>query len=430
MTADDTIYAVSTGAPPAAIAIVRVSGAAAMGVARAIAGEGPLRPRHAALRVLRDPTTGTVLDRAILLSFPGPATATGEDLVEFHLHGGRAVVAAVEAAIGRIDGTRRADPGEFTRRALANGRIDLTEAEGLGDLLAAQTESQRRAALRIAEGGLRGQIETWSDALVRVAAEVEAALDFSDEDDVAEPPVAAIATKIAGIAQAIDGLLATPPVERLHDGIRVVIAGPPNSGKSTLLNALTGRDVAIVSAISGTTRDRIEATVVRRGVAYALTDTAGLTETPGDEIERIGIARAQDAIEGADIVLWLDDEPPPDPTYLVLHSRADVPGRECVPAGRMAVAAQAGIGIDSLWEVIEDRSRSLLPPEDSLALNARQRTLLTHAASHLAAVQREDDLLVVAEEVRATLRLFDQIVGRSGIENVLDSIFARFCIGK
>jgi len=429
VTGDATIYATSSGAPPAAIAIVRVSGAGARGVATALAGSVPA-PRRASVRALRHPECNALLDRAIVLYFPGPMTATGEDLVEFHVHGGRAVVAAVEAAIGCFPATRLADAGEFTRRALANGRIDLTEAEGLGDLLAAQTEGQRKAALRIAEGGLRAEIERWTNALVAIAAEIEAALDFSDEDDVSDVPVERTVAKIAIIAQAIDRLLAAPPVERLHDGVRVVIAGPPNSGKSTLLNALTGRDVAIVSAISGTTRDRIEASVVRRGIAYTVTDTAGLTDDPGDEIEKIGVERAILAMAGADIVLWLDDSAPDRDDYLLVHARSDLPSRAHVPPGRLEIAAKSGVGIDALWGEIERRAARLLPQEDGLTINARQRALLRTCTIHLVAAQHQRDLLVIAEEVRATLRLFDQITGRSGIENVLDSIFSRFCIGK
>lgn len=424
-----TIYAASSGAPPAAIAIVRVSGDAAISVAEALAGRLPAA-RMASLRAVRHPETGALLDRGLVLFFPAPATATGENLVEFHLHGGRAVVAAVEQAIGTIAGTRPAEAGEFTRRALENGRIDLTEAEGLGDLLSAQTETQRRAALRLAEGGLRSAIDCWTDALVAVAAEIEAALDFSDEDDVAEQSVTVIAEKIVNVAYEIDGLLAEPPVERLHDGVRVVIAGPPNSGKSTLINALAARDVAIVSAVSGTTRDRIEATVVRRGIAYVLTDTAGLTEKPGNEIERIGIERARAAMASADIVLWLDDAVAADPSYVRVHPRADLPGREHCAPDRIAVAAFAGQGIDTLWSAIEGRALLLLPSEDALAVNARQRGLLMSCAEHLAAATNQPDLLLIAEELRSALRQLDAVAGRSHIEHVLDSIFARFCIGK
>ncbi|PTS89998.1 tRNA uridine-5-carboxymethylaminomethyl(34) synthesis GTPase MnmE [Sphingomonas sp. HMWF008] len=429
MTDRATIFAVSSGAPPAGIAVLRISGPRAIAVAGAIAGALP-EPRRAALRVLRDPHDGSVLDRAVVLVFPGPRTATGEDCVEFHVHGGRAVVAAVEAALESQTGTRRAEAGEFTRRALENGVIDLTEAEGLGDLLAAQTEGQRRAALRMAEGGVRGRVERWSNALVGIAARIEAQLDFSDEDDVADEAVEAIAADIAQVASEIDQLLAVPAVERLHHGVRVVIAGPPNSGKSTLLNALTGRDVAIVSPISGTTRDRIEAAVVRDGLAYILTDTAGLTGNPGDEIERIGIERARTAIEGADIVLWLDEAGQGGVNDIRVHARADVAGRQAPKHGEdVVVSARTGVGIDALWTLMAERAAKLLPEVDGVSVNQRQRTLLARCRADLAAA-RNGDMLIVAEEIRRALRALDEIAGRSGIEDVLDAVFARFCIGK
>ena len=429
MTERDTIFAVSSGAAPCGIAILRISGPRATAVAGAIAGALP-EPRRAVLRVLREPSEGAVLDRAIVLFFPGPRSATGEDCVEFHVHGGRAVVAAVEAAIATRPGTRRAEAGEFTRRALENGVIDLTEAEGLGDLLAAETEGQRRAALRMAEGGVRAQIEHWSSDLIGVAARIEAQLDFSDEDDVADEALDTIAADITRIATEIDRLLAAPAVERLHDGVRVVIAGAPNSGKSTLLNALTGRDVAIVSPISGTTRDRIEASVVRAGIAYVLTDTAGLTGTPSDEIERIGIERARGAIAGADIVVWLDAQAEASANDIQVHPRCDVAGRETARSGvDVSLSARTGAGLDLLWNLIAERAATLLPQSDQLAVNQRQRALLEQCRTDLL-VAKGNDLLIVAEEVRRALRALDAVTGRSGIEDVLDAVFARFCIGK
>ena len=429
MSARDTIFAVSSGAPPAGIAIVRISGPRALPVAAVIAGALP-DPRRAALRVLRDPRDGAVLDHAITLVFTGPRTATGEDCVEFHVHGGRAVVAAVEAAIATQPGTRHAEAGEFTRRALENGIIDLTEAEGLGDLLAAQTEGQRRAALRMAEGGLRVLVERWSDDLVGIAARIEAQLDFSDEDDVADEALGTIAADIARIAEALDQVLRAPSVERLHEGVRVVIAGAPNSGKSTLLNALTGRDVAIVSPISGTTRDRIEASVVRAGMAYVLTDTAGLTQTPGDAIEQIGIDRAREAIAGADIVVWLDQPGDGSVSDIRVHARCDMSGRE-TPAGGadVALSARTGQGVEALWELIADRATKLLPQADGVAVNRRQRLLLAGCRDALRAAHNSDSL-IVAEETRRALRALDDVAGRSGIEDVLDAVFSRFCIGK
>ena len=424
----DTIFATSSGAPPAAIAIVRISGPNALSIATTIAGPLP-EPRRAALRVLRDPRDASVLDRALVLVFAAPRTATGENLVEFHVHGGRAVVAAVETAIAAQPHARHADAGEFTRRALENGVIDLTEAEGLGDLLSAQTEGQRRAALRMAEGGLRALIEGWSADLVGIAARIEAQLDFSDEDDVAEETFDAIVADIAEAVRAIDSILVAPPVERLHDGVRVIIAGPPNSGKSTLLNAMTGRDVAIVSPVSGTTRDRIEAAVVRDGIAYLLTDTAGLTDTPGDSIERIGVDRAKAAIAGADLVVWLDDAADRDAKNIRVHARADMEGRTVSGNCDAAVSGLTGAGVDDLWRLIAARGATLLPRADAVTVNTRQRTLLARAADHLRAANA-DDLLIIAEEVRQALRTFDTITGRAGIEDVLDAVFARFCIGK
>jgi tRNA modification GTPase len=424
----DTIFAVSSGPPPAAIAIVRISGPLAVEMVERLAGTLP-PPRRAAVRALRDLTDGRLLDRALVLVFPAPNTATGEDLIELHLHGGRAVVAAVFATLAAYPGLRQAEPGEFTRRALSNGVIDLTAAEGLGDLLNAETETQRRAALRIAEGGLRTVIEGWTDRLVVLAAQIEAQLDFSDEDDVPDAAVEQIVGEIGAIAEAMKRLLTAPPVERLHDGVRVVIAGPPNSGKSTLLNVLAGRELAIVSPLSGTTRDRIEAAVTRGGIAYLLTDTAGLTDTPNDMVERIGVALAEAAIVSADIVLWLGDTPPLDAGHIAVHARADINGRTAPPYSHLSVSAETGIGIGPLWELIARRAAALLPIADAIATNARQRGLLRTSYEHLAGAA-EDDLLVLAEAVRCAIRSLNAVTGRVGTEDVLDAIFSRFCIGK
>ena len=424
-----TIYAVSSGAPPAAIAVLRISGPDALVAATALAGPLP-DDRRATLRALRDPADQAILDRALVLVFRAPTTATGEDLVELHLHGGRAVVAAVERTLSVMPGLSPAQPGDFTRRALTNGRIDLTEAEGLGDLLAAETESQRRAAMFAAEGGLRRHVATWSDRILAMSARVEAELDFADEDDVDAADLDAVKAAALGLADEIDALVGQPPVERLRDGIRVVLAGPPNSGKSTLLNALIDRDAAIVSPIAGTTRDRIDAPVHRDGIAYVLTDTAGLAAATLDPIERMGIERTRSAMDFADVLLWLGDKDAP-PGALWIHSCADEAGREVLPAGRdLAVSAATGAGIAALWQGIASRARQLLPRLDEVVLNQRQRALAGETAALLRTVPDYQDPLLIAEQLRYSLATIDRITGHSDTEAMLDALFGKFCIGK
>lgn len=424
-----TIYALASGAPPAAIAIVRVSGPNAHGAARAIVGALP-PARRATVRTMRDPASGDVLDRAIVIVFAAPHSATGEDLVELHLHGGRAVVAAVLAALAGVPGLRAAEAGEFTRRALTNGRIDLAEAEGLADLLQAQTERQRRAALFAAEGQLSRAVGGWTARVIDLAARVEALLDFSDEGDVGDSVDPSLAPAIRALASAVGDLLAAPGVERLRDGIRVVLAGPPNAGKSTLLNALVEREAAIVSPVAGTTRDVVEASLVRRGIAYVFSDTAGLADATDDAIEAIGIARARAVAAAADLVLWLGDEPPErDTPSLWLYPRSDARSDSADP-GRLVVSAQSGDGIAALWEAIEARAINLLPREDQLALNARQRALCVACHDALARAAGETDVLLVAENLRLARVALDQITGHAGVEAMLDALFGRFCIGK
>lgn len=428
----ETIFAVSSGAPPAAIAVLRVSGARAFDAVRMLAGKLP-EPRRAGLRALRDPASGELLDRALVLLFPGPDSASGEDLAELHLHGGRATVRAVEATLGAMPGLRPAEPGEFTRRALLNGRMDLSEAEGLGDLLMAETEAQRRMAVRSAEGAVRRQVEEWTRRLLSLAARVEAELDHSDEDDVASggESLAELHAAASALSREIAEVTARPPVERLRDGLRVVLAGPPNAGKSTLLNALVEREAAIVSPIAGTTRDRIEAPVARGGIAYLLIDTAGLAEATADPIEAIGIDRARAALEEADIVLWLGDDPlPAHDALLWLHARADLPGREFAGGRDVAVSAATGAGLDLLWSRIDALAAQLLPPLDQLALNRRQCELAASAGAALERAASQHDLLLLAEELRSARRALDAITGKAGVEAMLDALFARFCIGK
>ncbi len=423
-----TIYAVSSGRPPAAIAVVRISGPAACTAAETLAGRLPA-PRHASLAGLRD-ADGALLDRALVIVFPGPRTATGEDLVEFHCHGGRAVIAAVERALSLVPGLRPAEPGEFTRRALTNGRIDLTEAEGLADLLEAETEGQRIAAINAAEGRVSQAVRGWMDDVAMLSARIEAMLDFSDEDDVASDAAAfdAIRRAVDALADRIARVVDAPPVERLKDGIRVVIGGPPNSGKSTLLNLMGERDAAIVSAISGTTRDRIDVSVMRGGIAYVLTDTAGLVDTV-DPIEAIGVTRAEQAITTADILVWLADTAPPRDDAIWVHARADLAGRDVVPEGRaIAVAQTDPASIDRLWDELHRRADALLPRSDGVALKAHQRRQCAAAIATL--METSGDPLIVAEHLRRARSILATVLGLDATGEMLDALFGRFCIGK
>lgn len=423
--AAETIFALSSGAPPAAIAVVRISGTQADAALEALAGTLP-PPRRAVLATLG--WRGRPLDRALVLRFPGPDSATGEDVAELHLHGGRAVVAAVEAALGEIPGLRPALPGEFTRRAFASGRIDLAEAEGLADLLQAETESQRRAALALAGGALSRQVEDWRARLVELSAQIEASIDFSDEGDVASLP-SGFDAAVEALADAIAIWLARPPAERLKDGVRLAVAGPPNSGKSTLVNALTGRDVAIISDIPGTTRDLLEAPTALRGTPLLIIDTAGLRDSE-DRIESLGVARAQASLEAADVILWLGDPadcPRPERALLV-QAKADVAARDA--RFDLAVSALTGAGLDRLADAILDRARHLLPGEGEVALHRRHRRLLAEAVDYLVEIATNHDIVVRAELLRGARAMLDRITGRADVEEVLDSLFARFCIGK
>jgi tRNA modification GTPase len=423
----DTIYALSSGHPPAAVSIIRVSGSRAHDAGRTLAGSLP-KARHAALRTLRR-ENGEVLDDALVLRFDGPASSTGEDSVEFQCHGGRAVVDAVLGALGSIDGLRLARPGEFTRRAFENGRIDLTEAEGLADLIEAETESQRRAALATADGGLRRQVDRWQQQVLQLSARAEAAIDYADEDDVGLDP--GLVSDCQSLSRELATWLERPRVEPLRDGVRVVVAGPPNAGKSSLINAIAGEERAIVTAVPGTTRDHIEVPLSLDGVPVLLTDTAGLRES--DElVEQLGIARARSLVDAADIVLWLGEpnEAPDRPRVVAVHARADLPGRETAPGGTEPVSAFTGQGLAALLQRVSCLASSVLPGEDAIALNRRQARHIAEALDALSAVSASQDFVLAAENIRSARAAFDRLTGRAGVEDVLDALFGRFCLGK
>ena len=361
-----------------------------------------------------------------MLRFDRPASATGEDLVELHCHGGRAVVAAVLTALGEIDGLREALPGEFTRRALEHGRLDLTEAEGLADLLEAETQQQRRAALAVAGGALRSQVEEWRTRLVDLSAQAEAAIDYVGDDET-DLDLVALRNQADELAQEWRTWLARPRAELLREGVRVVLAGPPNAGKSSLLNALVENDRAIVSEIAGTTRDVIEVPIAWDGVPLVLVDTAGL-RTSDDIIEQIGVGLAQRAVEGADILLWLGNPTayPTHPKCVRLHTKSDC--HENTSPDILAVSAWIGEGVPELRRIIVEMAKSLLPAESDVSLNERQAGAIEQALTALAGLP--NDLVLIADELRAARTSLDRVIGVAGIEDVLDALFGRFCLGK
>ncbi|ATE63291.1 tRNA uridine-5-carboxymethylaminomethyl(34) synthesis GTPase MnmE [Rhizorhabdus dicambivorans] len=423
-----TIFALSSGAPPAGVAVVRISGPAAGETLDRLTGRARPEARRAVLRTLTDPTDGHALDRALLLWLPGPASATGEDMAELHLHGGRAVTASVLGSLARLPGLRPAEPGEFTRRAFENGRIDLNEAEALADLLAAETESQRRNAMMLAGGALSRALEDWQGRVLAMSARLEAEIDFSDEDDVA-PLDPGFAAELAALAGEVARWRGRVPVERLRDGIRVVLAGPPNAGKSTLLNALAGREAAIVTPIAGTTRDLIEAPVSVGGIPFLLIDTAGLHEGSGDAVEAIGIDRATQAMMAADLLLWLGDPAEAPAGAIRVGAQADRLGRD--PAAYdLLLSARTGEGLDELIALLVECARVLLPAEGEAALSARQRIALDRLGDALELGRTERDPILIAEALRLARVAIDALTGRAGTEDMLDGLFGRFCIGK
>ncbi|QNM82095.1 tRNA uridine-5-carboxymethylaminomethyl(34) synthesis GTPase MnmE [Sphingomonas sabuli] len=422
-----TIFALSSGSPPAAISVIRISGPQAHEAGGQLAGSLP-PSRQAGVRSLRD-ADGLLLDEALVLRFDGPATSTGEDTVELHCHGGRAIVTAVLAALAAQPGLRQAEPGEFTRRAFGNGRIDLTQAEGLADLIEAETETQRRAALAVAEGGLSRQIAIWQDRLLQLSAQAEAAIDYVEEDSVDAYPT--LNRECEALAIELEQWLARPMAEPLKDGLLVVLAGPPNAGKSSLLNALVGYERAIVADIPGTTRDHIEVGIALDGIPIRLTDTAGIRNS-ADVLEIEGVARANRLVQQSDILVWLGEptEAPAHDHLIRIHARSDLSERASSPVEFIPVSVRTGLGLGDLHTAIVEHARRLLPVEGVLAVNARQAARIRDAAEALRRASSSDDIVLQSEDLRSARAAFGRLTGQAGVEDVLDALFGRFCLGK
>ncbi|MFC4293925.1 tRNA uridine-5-carboxymethylaminomethyl(34) synthesis GTPase MnmE [Novosphingobium tardum] len=428
---NDTIFALSSGAPPAAIAVVRISGPLAADALIALAGKLPAPRRAVAVR-LWDPDNGEVLDSALALWLPGPTTATGDDIAELHLHGGRAVVAAVERSLARLPGMRVAVAGEFTRRAFANGRIDLAEAEGLADLLAAETEIQRKSAMAMAAGELSLAVSAWRISLLNLAARVEATLDFDEEDGIAGIDEAFLADA-SMLAAELDAWLARPQAETLREGFRVVLAGPTNAGKSTLFNKLTESEAAITSPQPGTTRDIITRTVALDGIPFLFVDTAGLRDSTSDAIEAEGMGRARAAADEADLVLWLGEAPgdsyDPMRTWKIT-AQIDRQGVVSDSDARHRVSSLTGEGIAALRGDLVQHGRNAMQRPGTAALNNRQRDLIGRVRDSAVRAAALADPLLIAEELRSGRAALDRLVGKVATEDMLDSLFGRFCVGK
>lgn len=438
----DTIFALSSGLPPAGVAIVRMSGPGARAALAVMCGSVPA-PRLATLMDVREPGTGERLDRALVLSFPAPASFTGEDVAELHLHGGRAVVGGVLRALGTLPGLRLAEPGEFTRRAFERGRIDLTEAEGLADLVAAETAAQRRQALDQAGGSIRERYDRWSERLTDIRAGLEAEIEFSEED--ATAGFWAERGRQATV-QLRDEILAalrrSAGAEKIREGFVAVILGPPNAGKSTLLNALAGREVAIVTAEPGTTRDLIEVPLDLGGLPVTLVDTAGLRELATSAVEREGIRRAQARAAGADLLIALGDgsgaggQAAADPQRVLrVAAKADLLDQAARArlGGQvdLIVSAWTGEGLDQLAAAIGERIRARAAlPEAPVVTRERHRHALEACAAELDGAGRASEAEVVSEHLRLAARSLERLAGRVDVEDVLGSIFAQFCIGK
>ena len=448
---DQTIFALSSGRAPSAIAVVRVSGSQAGEVLTTLAGQAPA-PRQVSRRLLRD-SRGQPIDDAVVLWFPGPGSATGEDTVEFHVHGGRAVLAALLASISLVPNTRASDPGEFTRRAFENGKLDLTEAEGLDDLIHADTDRQRRQALRQLQGLLGDRARDWRERIIEASALIEAGIDFSDEGDVPAELRAPAVKTIKALHEEIEKVLAAQGhSERLRDGLVVAIAGEPNVGKSTLINQLARRDVAIVSPHAGTTRDVIEVQLDLEGYPVTVIDTAGIRETD-DPVEQEGVRRARARAEGADLVLWLVEgaqavESSSLPalrsfqgrdrsqgSVWIVRNKIDLGAAGAVrQSGEFWISASRGDGMSQLVDALVTFASVFFgtTTESGMVTRARQRDLLAQASDSLRRSLDlvEDDEELAAEELRAAAFALGRLLGRVDVEDVLGAIFQKFCIGK
>jgi tRNA modification GTPase len=437
----DTIFALSTAPGRAGVAVVRVSGPKAEAAVTTLTGRALPAPRQALLRRFRD-GGGNTIDAGLLLWFPGPESFTGEDVAEFHIHGGRAIVEAMLGALGRISGLRLAEPGEFTRRALEHGKFDLTAAEGLGDLIDAETDAQRRQALRQYDGALAELYEGWRTRLIAQAAWVEASIDFSDEElpeDVFARARGAIEAIAGEITRHLDD---GGRGEIIREGLRIALIGPPNAGKSSLLNALARRDVAIVSEIPGTTRDVIEVKLDLGGYPVVVADTAGLRET-GDAIEIEGVRRALDRARAAElVVLVLDGQSDARPQLapeleaklcLAVWNKRDL-AAHATRDNEINISAKTGEGLDAFVAALTSGVGALADRQTEAPplTRARHREALLQAKDALlrALAVPDDQPELMAEDVRLALRSLGRITGRVDVEELLDVIFRDFCIGK
>ena len=434
-----TIYALSTAPGRAALAVIRVSGPAAGSAVRALTDRDVPKPRTAALRRLVEPESGDLIDEALILWFRGPASETGEDMAEFQVHGGRAVVQGVLEALSRLPGLRPAEPGEFTRRAVLNGKLDLTAAEAVADLVEADTRRQREQALAQMQGALAQAYDGWRDRLVALMARLEAVIDFSDEelpDDVTLGLLDAVGDLGNEISSYLDD---DRRGERLREGLQIVILGAPNVGKSSLLNRLARREAAIVSDEAGTTRDVVEVTLDLAGFAVTLADTAGLRADAG-EVEREGMRRALDRADRADLKLVLADASRWDETWAVVEHQVDDNtiivanksdlGHVSRETPALPVSCSTGEGLDELIDDVSRRIEEAWGGESPGPTRERHRAGLEQAAAALERARLGQESALIAEDLRLAATALGRITGRVDVEDLLDVIFSEFCIGK